>query len=97
VKLNSCSREFVNISVFTSSSQSQSHITTDDQSVSKSWCRAATTYLLLFTSYGLVFYGAPSLTRGRICLLYMMLALARAFFLEFESHGTCDHILLSQI
>jgi hypothetical protein len=29
------------------------------------------TYLLLFDSYGLVFYGAPSLTRGRVCLLYM--------------------------
>jgi hypothetical protein len=26
-----------------------------------------TRYLLLFDSYGLVFYGAPSMTRGRVC------------------------------
>jgi hypothetical protein len=26
--------------------------------------------------YGFVFYGAPSLTRGRFCLFYMLLALA---------------------
>jgi hypothetical protein len=37
-----------------------------------------TRYLLLFDSYGLVFVGAPSLTRGRVCLLYMLLALASA-------------------
>jgi hypothetical protein len=35
-----------------------------------------TRYLLLFDSYGLVFVGAPSLTRGRVCLSYMLLALA---------------------
>jgi hypothetical protein len=35
-----------------------------------------TRYLLLFDSYGLVFCGAPSLTRGRICLLYVVLALS---------------------
>jgi hypothetical protein len=33
-----------------------------------------TKYLLLFDSYGLVFCGALSLTRGRVCLLYMLLA-----------------------
>jgi hypothetical protein len=41
--------------------------------------------------------GAPSLTRGRVCLLYMLLALASAVFLGSESLGTRDHILLSQI
>jgi hypothetical protein len=56
-----------------SQSQSQSHIATDDQSVSKSWCRA------LSGAYGQIFItvwqlwpcfcGAPSLTRGRVCLL----------------------------
>jgi hypothetical protein len=56
-----------------------------------------TRYLLLFDSYGLVFVGAPSLTRGRVCLLYMLLALARVVFLWSESLGTRDHILLSQI
>jgi hypothetical protein len=43
------------------------------------------------------FCGAPSLTRGRVCLLYMLLALASAVFLRSESLGTVDHILLSQI
>jgi hypothetical protein len=43
------------------------------------------------------FCGAPPLTRGRVCLLYMLLALASAVFLGSESLGTRDHILLSQI
>jgi hypothetical protein len=43
------------------------------------------------------FRGSPSLTRGRVCLLYMLLALASAVFLGSESLGTRDHILLSQI
>jgi hypothetical protein len=37
-------------------------------------------YLLLFDSYGLVFCGAPSLTRGQVCLLYMLLALPAQSF-----------------
>jgi hypothetical protein len=56
-----------------------------------------TRYLLLYDSYGLALCGAPSLTRGRVCLLHMLLALARADFLGSESLGTRDHILLSQI
>jgi hypothetical protein len=56
-----------------------------------------TRYLLLFDSYGLIFCGAPSLTTGRVCLLYMLLALASAVFLGSESLGTRNHILLSQI
>jgi hypothetical protein len=43
------------------------------------------------------FCGAPSLTRGRVCLFYMLLALASAVFLGSESLVTRDHILLSQI
>jgi hypothetical protein len=43
------------------------------------------------------FCGAPSLTRGRVCLLYMLLALASVVFLGSESRGTRDHILLPQI
>jgi hypothetical protein len=44
------------------------------------------------------FCGAPSLTRGLVCLLYTMrLALASAVFLVSESLGDRDHILLSQI
>jgi hypothetical protein len=41
--------------------------------------------------------GASSLTRGRVCPLYMLLALASAVFLWSESLGTLDHILLSHI
>jgi hypothetical protein len=39
--------------------------------------------------------GAPSLTRGQVCLLYVLLALASAVFLGSESLGTWDHILQS--
>jgi hypothetical protein len=38
-----------------------------------------------------------SLTRGWVCLLYMLLALASVVFLRSESLGTRDLILLSQI
>jgi hypothetical protein len=40
-----------------------------------------TRYVLLFNSYGLILWGAPFLTRGRSCLLYMLLVLASAVFL----------------
>jgi hypothetical protein len=42
-------------------------------------------------------YGAPSLTRGRVCRLQLMLALSSAIILSSDSRGTHDHILLSQI
>jgi hypothetical protein len=41
--------------------------------------------------------GALSLTRGRVCRLQLLLALASAVILGSESRGTRDHILLSQI
>jgi hypothetical protein len=76
--------------------QSQSHIANDGQSVNKSWCRAPSgahdqIFITLWQlrSY---FCGAPSLTRGLLCL-----ALASAVFLGSESLGTRGHILLSQI
>jgi hypothetical protein len=40
---------------------------------------------------------APSLTRERVCLLQLLLALASTVILGSESHGTHDHILVSQI
>jgi hypothetical protein len=43
------------------------------------------------------FCGAPSLTRGRVCLLYMLLALASGVLLGSEALWSRDHILLSQI
>jgi hypothetical protein len=42
-------------------------------------------------------FGAPSLTRGRVCRLQLLLVLARAVILGSESLVTRDHILLSQI
>jgi hypothetical protein len=56
-----------------------------------------TRYLLLFDSYGLVFAGLPSLTSGRVCLLYMLLALASAVCLGSESLWTRDHITVSDL
>jgi hypothetical protein len=41
--------------------------------------------------------GALSMTRGRVCRLQLLLALASEVILGSESHGTRDHILLSQI
>jgi hypothetical protein len=41
--------------------------------------------------------GAPSLTWGRICPLQMLLGLASAVILEYDSCATHDHILLSSM
>jgi hypothetical protein len=57
-----------------------------------------TRYLLLFGTYGNFFFcGAFSLTRGRVYLLYMLLAFVSAVFLGSEPLGTRDHTLVSQI
>jgi hypothetical protein len=42
-------------------------------------------------------FWAPSLTRGRVCRLQLLLALARGVILGSESRGTRYHILLSRI
>jgi hypothetical protein len=42
------------------------------------------------------YFVAPSLTRGRVCNLLLLLVLASAVSLGFESRGTQDHILFSQ-
>jgi hypothetical protein len=82
-------------------SRSRSHIATDGQSVSKSWCRAPSgvhdqIYITVWQLRS-CFCGAPSLTRGRVCLLNILLALASAVFLGPEFLGTRDRILLSLI
>jgi hypothetical protein len=69
--------------------------------VSQSWCRAPSAahdqiYITIWQLRS-CFCGAPFLTRGRVCLLYMLLALASAVFLGSYSLGTCDRSLLSQI
>jgi hypothetical protein len=51
----------------------------------------------LYDNYVFFSCGAPSLTRGRVSLLYMLLALASAIFLWSEPLGPRDHILLSHI
>jgi hypothetical protein len=41
--------------------------------------------------------GAPSLTRGRVCRVQLLMILASVVILGSESRGTHDHILLSQV
>jgi hypothetical protein len=81
--------------------QCQCHIAADGQSISKSWCRAPSgAHDQIFSTVWQLrscFCEAPSLTRGRVCLLYMLLVLASVVFLGSETLGTRDHILLSQI
>jgi hypothetical protein len=86
--------------LYTSRSRSRSHIATDGQSVSKSWCRAPlwgswSDVFLLFDIYGLVFVGRPLWREdGSVfCICYWSFS---AVFLGSESLGTRDHILLSQ-
>jgi hypothetical protein len=53
--------------------QSQSHVTTDGQSVGLSWCRvpsgAHDQIFIIFWKLQFCQLGAPSLTRGRVCRL----------------------------
>jgi membrane-associated phospholipid phosphatase len=85
------------------SESDESDVTTDGQSVSLSWNKAPIWGLRpdFFTvrQSRVCLYGALSLslTRGRVCRLLLLLALASAVILGSESRGTCDHILLSQI
>jgi hypothetical protein len=56
-----------------------------------------TRFLLLLRQLRVCWCGALSVTRGRVCRLQLLLALASAVILRSESRGTRDHILLSQI
>jgi hypothetical protein len=83
-------------------SKSQSYVTTDCQSASLSWNKAPIWSLRPDLYYcqtvaDLLMWGALSLTRGRVCRLQLLLALASADILESESRGARDHILLSEI
>jgi hypothetical protein len=81
--------------------QSQSHIATNGQSISKSWCRALSgahdQIFITLWQLRFCFCGELSLTRGRVCLLYMLLASSSVVFLGSEFIRTRDKILLSQI
>jgi hypothetical protein len=65
--------------------QSQIYIVTDCQSISKFWQLRSSSR------------GEPSLTRGLVCVLCMLLDLTGVVFLGSKSLGTRDHISLSQI
>jgi hypothetical protein len=79
----SCDRRSVGQSVLVSG-----HIRTRDQFF----------FLLeiFFRQLRVYYFVAPSLTRGRVCNLLLLLDLASPIPLGSESRGTKDHILLSQ-
>jgi hypothetical protein len=54
-------------------------------------------FIFQIITCGYSLYVTSSLTRGWVCRLQLLLALASTFILGSESHGTHDHILLSQI
>jgi hypothetical protein len=76
------------------------YITTDGQSASLSWSKVPIWGLrsnLYYCQLRVCLYGAPSLTRGRVCRLLLLLVLANAVIFGSEFRGSRDHILLSQI
>jgi hypothetical protein len=93
--------ELRNSSEVNSESESESYVTTDSQSASLSsnkasiWGLRPDIYESLTITVLLLW--ASSLTRGRVCLLYILLALASVVVLGSESLWTRNHILLSQI
>jgi hypothetical protein len=99
-----CAASFKETSMSKRRMKSQSYLTTDSQWASLSWCqvpiRARDHFFFLleifFRQLRVCYFVAPSLTRGWVCNLLLLLVLASAVPLEFESRGTQDHILLSQ-
>jgi hypothetical protein len=83
-----------------SESETESYVTTEGRSVClgiKNPSGAYDQILITVRQLRVCWRGALSLTRGRICRLQLLLALASAVIFRSESHGTRDHILLSQI
>jgi hypothetical protein len=90
--LNSLTTDWLTESTLESKSQSKSQLRlTVSQSVSLG---VEPRYVWQLRS---CYCGAPSLTRGRVYLLHMLLTLASEVILRSESLGTRNHILLSQI
>jgi hypothetical protein len=81
--------------------KSQSHFTTYGQSlVCLGIKHPSGTYDKIFITLRqllVCWCGALSLTRGRVCRLQLLLALASVDIFGSNSHGTRDHNLLSQI
>jgi hypothetical protein len=84
-------------------SQSQSYFTTGRLPPIRSSWQAPwdSRPLILFSNWTfaviVLMYEVTSLTRGWVCRLHLLLFLASAVILRFESRRTHDHILLSQI
>jgi hypothetical protein len=84
---------------------SQSYLTTDGQSASLSWGQATIKardkfFFLLeifFRQLQVYYFVAPSLTKGWVCNLLLLLGLASAIPLGSKSRGNQNHILLSQL
>jgi hypothetical protein len=74
--------------------------TTDGQSANTSWCEVPVwgprPDFYYYHTLRVCWCGVPSLTRGRVCHLQLLLALANVVILGSESHRT-HHILLFQI
>jgi hypothetical protein len=81
--------------------ESEAYITTDGQSASPSWNKAPVWGLrpisITVRQLRACWYGALSLTRGQVCRLQLLFALATEIIFVSESCGIRDHILLSQI
>jgi hypothetical protein len=54
-------------------------------------------FIFQLNTCGHSLYVTSSLTRGWVCRLQLLLSLASAFILRFESRRAHDHILLSKI
>jgi hypothetical protein len=82
-------------------SQNRSHITTDGQSASLSWCQAPSwaqdQIFVTVRQLRIRWCGAPFLMRAGVCRLQLLLALAGAVIVGCESRWTHNHILLPQI
>jgi hypothetical protein len=81
--------------------ESESYIMTDGQSASLSWNKAPIWGLrpdfITVRQLRVCWYGALSLSRGRLCCLQLLQALASAVILGSEFRGTRDRILLFEV
>jgi hypothetical protein len=87
---------------FESQGQSQNYFTTGGLPPisSFSWEAPWDSWLVFFSrpnTCGNSPYAASSLTRGGVCRFQLLKTLASAIILRYESRGTHEHILLSQI
>jgi hypothetical protein len=65
--------------------------------VTTSWRITTSNFIFQLNTCGHSPYVTSSLTRGWVCSLQLLLALASAVILRSQSRGTRDHVLLAQI